>query len=195
MISCFFNGLADNRNVEFFTNYFSNFMQWFICNSMISRSTGTFFKRQPVELSYVDTVNGRPTVEPISNVSWYTLLCAVPISMGIKPWSPLSWTEGGRRITDEHTSFEENEAVTSSARALGILRGFALSCSVATRLLAIPKIPAWDVTTKGRLVPSRAVPSVWTAIWSFFLYGTSIVAEVMNECPMDDAIRICCTLL
>jgi hypothetical protein len=70
MIFRFFKGLADDGNIEVFADYFGNITEWyaFIGNSMVSRSSGTFLERQPVESSYVDTVNGRPPVEPITNV-------------------------------------------------------------------------------------------------------------------------------
>ena len=102
-------------------------------------------------LSYVETVIGKPTVEPITDVRWYTLF---------------SWTEGGRRITDERKSFKENEMVISSARPRGNNSRFAWYCSPASRLIETSKIP--EVMTKRTIGTFEGSADCWIATWSFF---------------------------
>ena len=76
MIGCRFRGFGDDRHVEAVADDLCNVSEWhpLFGDPVIPGIGGAVFKREPVEMSRIEPMYRRPTVEPVAHIGRNALL-------------------------------------------------------------------------------------------------------------------------
>ena len=158
MFGGFFPRLADDGNIQALADHLSDLSERnpFVGYCVIAWCGRAILQHEPVETSSIEPVHCGPAIEPVLDIRLNTLFAIDVDEERNNPWSPLPWTEGGRRSTDRRAPRAAAEAEASSD-----LRGkveLAASSSVATRPGVARAVP--EVTMNGQAEPASTAPSV-----------------------------------